>query len=352
MPTLVDVMKTLRLKTVDAYVAFDFDCPTSAGGTRLAPDVTERETELLARAMTYKFAVLGVNFGGGKGTIRATPSERDDAISRYVEEIRPLVESAKFLTSTDLGTVPDDFRSLPGTDQADLMHTEYMGMPLDAFLTGLGVATAAETALGGLEDRTAAIEGFGKVGGAAAVELTMRGARLIAFSTIHGSVQRPAGFDVDELLGLRAQYGDRLVEHLGTEVRPASDLFAVEADVFVPGARIGVIDEPRARTLRARVVAPGANVPYTARALEVLNERKIPALADFVCNSGATIGYVTSGLQTSDQAVTVVEKRVRDLTRQSLEDPEGPMSGARRIAEAHLRTWLDQGQMPDGPAMA
>ncbi|HEX9561908.1 MAG TPA: Glu/Leu/Phe/Val dehydrogenase dimerization domain-containing protein [Candidatus Dormibacteraeota bacterium] len=345
-------MKTLRLKTVDAYVAFDFDCPTSAGGTRLAPDVTERETELLARAMTYKFAVLGVNFGGGKGTIRATPSERDDAISRYVEEIRPLVESAKFLTSTDLGTVPDDFRSLPVTDQADLMHTEYMGMPLDAFLTGLGVATAAETALGGLEDRTAAIEGFGKVGGAAAVELTMRGARLIAFSTIHGSVQRPAGFDVDELLGLRAQYGDRLVEHLGTEVRPASDLFAVEADVFVPGARIGVIDEPRARTLRARVVAPGANVPYTARALEVLNERKIPALADFVCNSGATIGYVTSGLQTSDQAVTVVEKRVRDLTRQSLEDPEGPMSGARRIAEAHLRTWLDQGQMPDGPAMA
>ena len=345
-------MKTLRLKTVDAYVAFDFECPTSAGGTRLAPDVTERETQLLARAMTYKFAVLGVNFGGGKGTVRATQSERDDAISRYVEEIRPLVESAKFLTSTDLGTVPDDFRSLPGTDQADLMHTEYMGMPLDAFLTGLGVATAAETALGGLEDRTAAIEGFGKVGGAAAVELAMRGARLIAFSTIHGSVQRQAGFDVDELLELRAQHGDRLVEHLGTEVRPASELFAIDADVLVPGARIGVIDETRARTLRARVVAPGANVPYTARALEILKERNIPALADFVCNSGATIGYVTSGLQTSDQAVAVVEKRVRDLTRESLEDPDGPLSGARRIAEAHLRTWLDHSQMPDGPALA
>ena len=345
-------MKTLRLKTVDAYVAFDFECPTSAGGTRLAPDVTERETQLLARAMTYKFAVLGVNFGGGKGTVRATQSERDDAISRYVEEIRPLVESAKFLTSTDLGTVPDDFRSLPGTDQADLMHTEYMGMPLDAFLTGLGVAAAAETALGGLEDRTAAIEGFGKVGGAAAVELAMRGARLIAFSTIHGSVHRPAGFDVDELLELRAQHGDRLVEHLGTEVRPASELFAIDADVLVPGARIGVIDETRARTLRARVVAPGANVPYTARALEILKERNIPALADFVCNSGATIGYVTSGLQTSDQAVAAVEKRVRDLTRDSLEDPDGPLSGARRIAEAHLRTWLDDDQMPDGPALA
>src|SRR5260370_37503498 len=158
--SLVDVMKTLRLKTVDEYVAFDFECPTSAGGTRLAPDVTEPEPRLLARAMTYKFAVLGVNFGGGKGTIRATPAERDDAIARYVDEIRPLVESAKFLTATDLGTMPEDFRSLPGTDQADLMHTEYMGMPLDAFLTGLGVATAAETVLGGLEDGTAQATAF------------------------------------------------------------------------------------------------------------------------------------------------------------------------------------------------
>src|SRR2546428_9311335 len=133
-------MKTLRLKTVDAYIAFDFDCPTSAGGTRLAPDVTERETQLLARAMTYKFAILGVNFGGAKAAIRATPADRDDAIRRYVDEIRPLVEAATFLTATDLGTVPDDLRTLPGTEQADLMHTDYIGIPLAAYLPRLVVA--------------------------------------------------------------------------------------------------------------------------------------------------------------------------------------------------------------------
>src|SRR5258708_38891295 len=166
MPTLVESMKTLRLKTVDAYVAFDFECATSAGGPRLAPDVTERESQLLARAMTYKFGVLGVNFGGPKGAIRAVPADRDDAIRRYGDEIRPLVESAKFLTATDLGTVPDDFRSLPRTDQADLMHTDYVGMPLDAYLTGLGVATAAETVLGGPEGRTAAIGGSARWGAA------------------------------------------------------------------------------------------------------------------------------------------------------------------------------------------
>jgi glutamate dehydrogenase/leucine dehydrogenase len=126
----------------------------------------------------------------------------------------------------------------------------------------------------------------------------------------------------------------------------------VEADVMVPGARIGVIDETRAGALRARVVAPGANVPYTAAALDLLAERGIPALADFVCNSGATIGYVTDGLQNADEAVAEVENRVRDLTTASLEDPKGPVRGAARIAEEHLRTWLDRAQMPDGPSLA
>jgi glutamate dehydrogenase (NAD(P)+) len=345
-------MKTLRLKTVDAYVAFDFECPTSAGGTRLAPDVTERETQLLARAMTYKFAVLGVDIGGAKATIRAVPTERDEAIRRYCDEIRPLIEQRTFLTSTDLGTVPADFRSLPGSEEESLMHSEYRGMPLDAFITGLGVAVAAETALGGLDGRTVAVEGFGKVGGATALEMSRRGARLVAFSTIHGCVQNTNGFDVYQLLQLRAQHGDRLVEHVGSEVKPPAYLFGVNADVFVPGARIGVVDEDRAAVLKARVVAPAANVPYTVGGLRVLRERKIPALADFVCNSGATIGYVTDSLVTAEEAVAAVETRVRELTAASLEHQDGPLMGARTLAEDHLRTWIDERQMPDGPALA
>jgi glutamate dehydrogenase (NAD(P)+) len=345
-------VRTLRLKTVDAYVAFDFECPTSAGGTRLAPDVTERETQLLARAMTYKFAVLGVNFGGAKAAIRASDADRDDAVRRYCDEVRPLVEARTFLTATDLGTRPEDLASLDSTDQRDLMHTDHHGMPLDAFITGLGVTVAAETALGSLRGRTVVIEGFGKVGGPTAVEMSRRGAELIAFSTIHGFVRNDKGFDVEELLRLRALHGDRLVEHLDLEVRPAAGLFGVEADVFVPGARVGVIDESRARALRVLVVAPAANVPYTRRGLEVLRERGITALADFVCNSGATIGYATDGLKTADEAVGAVEKRVRELTEEAMRDPEGPFEGSRKLAEAHLKTWVDAAQMPDGPPLA
>lgn len=342
----------MKLKTVDAYVAFDFDCPTSAGGTRLAPDVTERESQLLARAMTYKFAVLGVNYGGAKGAIRATDADRDDAIKRYCDEIRPMVEANTFLTATDLGTRPEDFTSLPGSDNEGLMHTPYQGMPLDAFITGLGVTVAAETALGTLADKTVVIEGFGKVGGATALEMWRRGARLIAFSTIYGCVRRAAGFDVEELLRLREQHGDHLVEHLDEPVSPAAELFEVGSDILVPGARVGVIDEARAKALQARVVAPAANVPYTQAGLAVLWDRGIIALADFVCNSGATIGYATESVKTAEDAVAVVEERVRELTRQAMADPAGPFEGARKLAEAHLQTWVDPAQMPDGPPLA
>jgi glutamate dehydrogenase (NAD(P)+) len=341
-----------RLATVDAMIAFDLECPTSAGGTRLAPDVTEGEVRLLARAMTYKLAVLGVPIGGAKAAIRAGLETRDDAIRRYCEEIRPLVSERRFLTATDLGTYPEDFASLPSTGTADLMHEPYDGMPLDAYLTGLGVVVAAEAALGGIGGRTVALEGFGKVGGAVARVLAARDGRLIALSTVHGCVRRAGGFDAKELLALRQEHGDHLIEHLGVPVLPRAALFETEADVLIPGARPGVLSAEVAAWVAARVVAPAANVPYTGAGLRVLDERGVPALADFVCNAGATAGYMTPAGSGVDDAISLVERRVRDLTEAAVADPDGAYAGSSRLADAYLRGWLDPSLLPDGPPLA
>jgi glutamate dehydrogenase/leucine dehydrogenase len=302
--------------------------------------------------MTYKFAVLGVQIGGAKATIRATRETRDEAVKRYCEEITPLVKSRRFLTATDLGTMPEDFASLPGGDAENLMHSSYHGMPLDAYITGLGVSVAADTVLGGLRGRTVAIEGFGKVGGSTAAEMARRGAKVVGLSTVRGSIFAAGGLDVERLLELRSRYGDDAIVHAGAEVRPPADLFEAEVDVLVPGARIGVIDAERAAALRARMVAPAANVPYTAEGLEELRRRGIVALADFVCNSGATIGYLAEGLTSAEAALRAVEARVRDLTERSLENPSGPFAGAAAIAEDFLRTWVPEEARPTRPALA
>jgi glutamate dehydrogenase (NAD(P)+) len=341
-----------RLATVDAMIAFDVECPTSGGGTRLAPDVTEQEVRLLARAMTYKFAVLEVRIWGAKGAIRAEPGTRGEAVRRYCDEIRPLVDRRRFLTGSDLGTFPEDFASLPSTDTADLMREPYDGMPFDAYLTGLGVVVAAEAALGGLSGRSLALEGFGKVGGAVARVLAARGGRLVALSTVHGCVRRPGGFDAEQLLALRSQHGDRLVEYLGAEVLPAPALLETEADVLVPGARPGVLTTEIAARVAARVVAPAANVPYTEHGLRILAERRVQALADFVCNAGATAGYVAPPGSGTQEVIDLVEGWVRGLTEAAGEDPAGPYAGSCRLADGYLRTWLDPAQLPARPPLA
>src|SRR5262249_54643416 len=169
------------------------------------------------------------------------------------------------------------------------------GVPFEDLLTGYGVAVAAEAALAagsgwGWDGRSVAIEGFGKVGGGVAREVIRRGGQVVAVSTVAGCVADPTGLDVELLLARRRVHGDACVARYGRLVTPPGQLFtAVAADVVVPGTRPGVMDGRTAASLPpgVRVVAPAANVPYTADGAEVLRGRGIVALPDFVCNAGA-----------------------------------------------------------------
>ena len=322
---------------------FDLDdCRTNAGGTRRAPDVTESEGALLARAMTYKFAVLRAEVGGAKGCVRAGPEEHDEVMRRYCDEIRPLVESARFLTGPDMGTSESDFAALRPPGMRDAVVTATVGgVPFEDLLTGYGVAVAAEATVGSLDGRTVALEGFGKVGGGVAREVVRRGGRVVAVSTVDGCVADPAGLDVELLWGMRAEHGDGFVGRLGRDVAPPERLFDVEADVLVPGARPGVIDLARAESLSVRAVVPAANVPYAAGAPEVLQARGIRAQADFVANAGAVIGYRSSVGSTPTQVLADVERRVVALVDEAFIDPRGPFAGACAAAGRFFATWRD-----------
>ncbi|MGP3931240.1 Glu/Leu/Phe/Val dehydrogenase dimerization domain-containing protein [Nonomuraea sp. KM88] len=348
-------MRIVELASVDGCIAFDLDCPTSAGGTRLAPDVTRGEAGLLARAMTYKLAVLGERIGGAKAVLRAEPEHRTATLARYCQEITPMVEKGGFLTASDLGTRTEDFASLPGYRTGSVMHQEVGGELVDTMVTGLGVVVAAETALGGLAGRTLAVEGFGKVGGAVVREAARRGARLVALSTLHGCVTDPAGLDVSALEESRAEHGDACVRLLGLPVRPAEALYGVAADVLVPGARTGTLTAERAAGVRARLVAPAANVPYTEAGLRTLAERDVVTLADFVCGAGATIGYLAERagrVSGAASARELVEERVGRLTGRALEHPGGPYAGSCAVAEEFLATWRDAPDLAAGPPLA
>ncbi len=349
----------VELGSVPGFVVFDLPgVPMSAGGTRLAPDVSVAEVALLARAMTYKFAVLGEPVGGAKAGVRGDPADiagKAALMARFCAEIGPLADAGRFLTGPDMGTAEEDFAPLRARRAAPAAIAAVVGgVPFEDLLTGYGVAVAAEAALSarwgwGWEGRSVAIEGFGKVGGGVAREVTRRGGRVVAVSTVAGYITDPSGLDVEVLLALRRVHGDACVARYGRPAGPPARLFtAVTADVLVPGTRPGAIGAREARSLPpgVRVVAPAANVPYTARGAEELRRRGIVALPDFVCNAGAVIGYRSAAGATPGEVLAAVEDKITQLILEALRHRDGPLAGACERAARFLRGWWGEPPRP------
>jgi glutamate dehydrogenase (NAD(P)+) len=352
--------QVVELESVPGFVVFDLPgTEVSAGGTRLAPDVSVAEVALLARAMTYKFAALGAQVGGAKAGVRGDPAPspgRTALMARYCAEIGPLAAAGRFLTGPDMGTAEEDFAPLRERRAAPAaMGAVVGGVPFEDLLTGYGVAAAAEAALSfrsgwGWEGRSVAIEGFGKVGGGVAREVARRGGRVVAVSTVAGYIADPAGLDVEVLLALRRGHGDACISRYGRLAGPPGELFtAVSADVVVPGTRPGAIGAREAELLPGgvQVIAPAANAPYTAAGADGLRQRGIVALPDFVCNAGAVIGYRSAAGATPGEILAAVDATISGLIREALSHPGGPLAGACERAADFLRGWW--GEPPPPP---
>ncbi|HMJ04440.1 MAG TPA: Glu/Leu/Phe/Val dehydrogenase dimerization domain-containing protein [Conexibacter sp.] len=349
-----------RLRNVDGLIVYDIpSAPVSGGGTRLAPDVTEAEMRLLARAMSYKLAVLGLPIGGAKIGLRASPELRGEVIDGYRDEIAPRLASGALMTGPDLGTSEQDFVGLPTPGGEDgIVAAAADGVPGEELLTGCGVAAALAAALGGdLAGRTLALEGFGKMGASIARAVDRRGARIVAVSTVAGCAIAPPGrsFPLDQLLEARHAWGDDMVFQLGVPLGAHAALWAVACDALVPGARAGVLGQSCAARVEARVVVPVGNAPYTAAGLEVLRSRGVAAHADFVASAGGAMAYLNPRVAQAhslDEAQEALEETMGALVRETLADERGPYAGAVAIAERFLRSWLPVADRPAGPPLA
>jgi glutamate dehydrogenase (NAD(P)+) len=328
--------------SVDAFVVIDHELfPMAAGGTRMLPDVDRPEVGRLARAMTWKFAVCGMPLAGAKAGIRFAGGDRAGVLAAYRRALEPYRDA--FLTGPDMGTEPADF--LDEGDAVPLWARSHEGLGMDDLATGQGVKAAAGAALArlgrGLDGAAVAIEGFGKVGAGTARACARAGARIVGVSTVHGLLADQDGLDVDELFALRARHGDRFVERGARPVGAREALFALECDVLVPGARPDSITRDVAERIQCAVVAPAANVPYGAGAIDVLHGRGIVAVPDFVSNSGGVHLYVS--VDPGDEPETAlgkIEAVVRDAVVRVLERSEAlgvtPLEAALRQAREYL----------------
>lgn len=322
------------------------------GGVRMAPDVTTEECFRLARAMTLKNAAAGLHHGGGKAVIVGDPmmplADKEPLIRAFADAIEHLTD---YIPGPDMGT--DETCMAWIHDQigrAIGLPAVLGGIPLDEVgATGYGLAASIDVAADhigmSLTGARVAVQGFGAVGRNVAKFLGQRGCILVAAADLGGCVVDRRGLDIDELM--KTKTTESVAAHPLGEVIDRDAIVGVECDIWIPAARPNVLHAGNVDTVRARIVAEGANIPATAEAEARLHERGVLVLPDFIANAGGVIcGAVEYRGGTEAEAFQLIDDQIRtntaDMLERSRATGESPrasaLTAARQRVEAAMAT--------------
>jgi glutamate dehydrogenase (NAD(P)+) len=323
----------------------------AGGGLRMLPDITTEEVFGLARAMTYKFAMIDLPVGGSKSGIWADPEmprEQKDAVLRaYGRLAKPLIEAGVTI-GPDMGTDSEDIEKIykgAGIESrtSGLSLQEKDGEPLENHATGYGVVVAARSACEfagfDIKGATVAIEGFGKAGGGVARYMAESGARVVALSNIDGTIYSKDGLDIRALLEARKDKGDRVLSEYGdAEHLDREALYTLPVDVLVPGARPHVINRDNAESIQARVISSIANNPITDEADRILFKRGVQLMPDFLSNAGGVVVAVLDILGgTADDLFHALDALIFPLAQEILADAKVERIPARILAMKRIK---------------
>jgi glutamate dehydrogenase (NAD(P)+) len=280
------------------------------GGLRYDPHVSLGECAALAMWMTWKCALLRLPYGGAKGGVRCNPRELSSAelerlTRRYTAELAPVIGPKEDIPAPDMATNEQTMAWMMDTYSMQMGHAVpeiVTGKPISIGgsifrheATGVGVVMVVERAcqrLGwNLADQRCVVQGFGKVGGVAALELAERGATVVGIGDYSGGVHDANGLDVPVLAAWTAE-GRPLAEVDDLVKVTNAELLELPCDVLVLAALEDQLTEENAPRIQARMVAEGANGPTSLEADEILVERGIPVLPDVLTNAGGvTVSY-------------------------------------------------------------
>jgi len=249
------------------------------GGTRYWSYKTEDDAMIdvlrLARGMTYKNALAGLPFGGGKSIILRDGKavDREQLFRAHGRMVNSL--AGKYITAEDVGTSPADMEYIlkETTCVGGLQSRSGDPSPHTARGVFRAMQAAAKYKWGSddLAGQTVAIQGCGHVGYFLAGELARAGAKLIVTDVDAAKVKRA----VDD--------------HQATAVAP-EEIYSAAADIFAPCALGGVLNDQTIPKLKASLVAGAANNQLLEpRHGDLLEQRGVLYAPDYAANAGGVI---------------------------------------------------------------
>jgi glutamate dehydrogenase (NAD(P)+) len=279
------------------------------GGLRFHPSVDLDHVRALASLMTWKTAIVGIPFGGGKGGLDCnptefTPGELERITRRFTQKIHEIIGPQSDIPAPDVNTngqvmawIMDEFSKFHGFSPAVVT-----GKPVDLHgslgreaATGRGVFLSAEAFVQShkakIAGNTVVVQGFGNVGSHAARFFHEAGCTLLAASDASGGVHAPEGLDVLDLIE-HVHGGGLIADYSAGRQISNTELLTLPCDLLVPAALGDVITSDNAKDIRARIVVEAANGPTTPEAHEELEARGIHVIPDVLANAGGvTVSY-------------------------------------------------------------
>jgi glutamate dehydrogenase (NAD(P)+) len=304
------------------------------GGIRYHQDVSLDEVKALAMWMTWKCAVVGIPYGGGKGGVIVDPKklsqkELESLSRRFFTEIEVLVGPEKDIPAPDVNTNAQVMAWFMDTYSMHVGHT----VP--------GVVTGKPISLGGSEGRNeatargtvfciieaarhlgielpkarVAVQGFGNAGSIAAQLISDEGATVVAVSDSTGGIHNPDGLEIKRVIAWKKEHGTVQGFPGATDVTNA-EVLEVDCNILIPAALEGQITEANAGNIKARLIAEAANGPTTPEADRILFKNSKFMIPDILCNAGGvTVSYFewVQDLNRDHWSERVVNDKLREI---------------------------------------
>ena len=280
------------------------------GGIRYHQNVSLDEVKALAMWMTWKCAVVGIPFGGGKGGVIVAPKklslrELEGLTRRFTTEISIIIGPERDIPAPDVNTNSQTMAWMMDT------YSMHVGYTSPAVVTGKPIPlggsegrneATAQGAVYTLMDATkhlgmdlskcrVAVQGFGTAGAIAAQLMSAQGSTIVAVSDSTGAIYRPEGFDPNAVLAWKQEHHS-VLGFPGTRDISNEELLEVDCDILIPAALENQITARNAGRIKARLIGEAANGPTTPEADEILYKNGKFVVPDILCNAGGvTVSY-------------------------------------------------------------
>jgi len=280
------------------------------GGVRYSPDVRLSHVRAAAMTTTWECALFDLPFGGSAGAIVCDPqrlSERElrDVTKEYVYALRGIAGPATDVLAPGIGSnaqtaawMFDGFIRAAGHMEAAAVTGKpegLWGLPAFDALVARNLFLLLEQVLlerGGLvRGATVAVQGFGKLGGAAARLLHDAGARVVAIADLSGGLHNPHGLDIAELQSY-VETNHVMLGFPRAEAATNEQVLETSCDLLVAAADEHQITAANAARVHAGVVVEAVQETITPAADRILADRGVLVVPDILANSTRLLASV------------------------------------------------------------